>query len=308
MFGYVRPYQSELLVKEYDQYKAIYCQLCRVLGKEYGWLSRFSLSYDCTFYAMLALSVSKEEMTECRRCCGVNPLKKCRYLEAQGDAYQKAAALSVLLTYHKLLDDKEDESFFKSLGCRLLLPIVSRKAKKAAKRYPFLAELTAATTREQAEAEQREAGMDECAEPTAKLLSQLFAELAGENAGQKAAQKEALSQFGCFLGRWVYLMDASDDLAEDAKAGKFNPILLRLGLREKRELTAEEQKNAEEFCNNALNFTLSMLLPPLHLIELENFGPIIENVAEKGLPEIQREILFLHVKQKSRFHPGKASR
>ena len=301
MFGYVRPYQSELLVKEYDQYKAIYCQLCRVLGKEYGWLSRFSLSYDCTFYAMLALSVSKAEMTECRRCCGANPLKKCRYLEAQGDAYERAAALSVLLTYHKLLDDKEDEGFFKSLGCRILLPLVSRKAKKAAKRYPFLAELAATATKEQAEAEGRRAGIDECAEPTAKLLSRLFGELAGENPGLTAA----LTQFGYFLGRWVYLMDAADDLAEDAKEGKFNPFLPRLGLSDRRELTAEEKKNAEEFCNNALNFTLSMLLPPLHLIELENFGPIIENVAEKGLPEIQREILFLHVKQKSRFHPGK---
>ena len=302
MFGYVRPYQSELLVKEYDQYKAIYCQLCRILGKEYGWLARFSLSYDCTFYAMLALSVSKAEMTECRRCCGANPLKKCRYLEAEGGAYEKAAALSVLLTYHKLLDDKEDESFFKSLGCRLLLPLVSRKAKRAAKKYPFLAELAETATREQAEAEQRKAGIDECAEPTAKLLSALFGELAGENAGQKAA----LTQFGYFLGRWVYLMDASDDLTEDAKAGKFNPFLLRLGLSDRRELTGEEQKHAEEFCNNALNFTLSMLLPPLNLIDMEHFGPIIENVAEKGLPEIQREILFLHVRQKSRFHPGRA--
>ena len=304
MFGYVRPYQSELLVKEYDQYKAVYCQLCRILGKEYGWLSRFSLSYDCTFYAMLALAVSKAEMTECRRCCGANPLKKCRYLEAEGDAYQKAAALSVLLTYQKLLDDKADESFFKSLGCRLLLPLVSRKAKKAAKKYPFLAELAETTTREQAEAEQRKAGIDECAEPTAKLLSALFGELAGENAGQKAA----LTQFGYFLGRWVYLMDAADDLAEDAKAGKFNPFLPRLGLSGKRELTAEEQKHAEEFCNNALNFTLSMLLPPLNLMDMEHFGPIIENVAQKGLPEIQREILFLHVRQKSRFHPGRAGK
>ena len=302
MFGYVRPYQSELLVKEYDQYKAIYCQLCRVLGKEYGWLSRFSLSYDCTFYAMLALSVSGAEMSECRRCCGVNPLKKCRYLEAAGEAYEKAAALSVLLTYHKLLDDREDEVFFKSLGCRLLLPLVSRKAKKAAKKYPFLAELAETATREQAEAEGKKAGVDECAEPTARLLSELFKELAGDDPGQQAA----LTQFGYFLGRWVYLMDAADDLEADAKEGKFNPFLLRLGLSGKRELTAAEKQNAEEFCNNALNFTLSMLLPPLHLIEMVNFGPIIENVAEKGLPEIQREILFLHVKQKSRFHPGKA--
>ena len=36
MFGYVRPFKSELLVREYDQYKAAYCQLCRALREHYG--------------------------------------------------------------------------------------------------------------------------------------------------------------------------------------------------------------------------------------------------------------------------------
>ena len=57
MFGYVRPYKSELLVREYEQYKSVYCELCRELGKSYGWTARFTLSYDCTFYALLSLSL-----------------------------------------------------------------------------------------------------------------------------------------------------------------------------------------------------------------------------------------------------------
>ena len=56
MFGYVRPFKSELLVREYDQYKAAYCQLCRALREHYGRAASFTLSYDCTFYALLALS------------------------------------------------------------------------------------------------------------------------------------------------------------------------------------------------------------------------------------------------------------
>lgn len=307
MFGYVRPFQSELLVKEYEQYKGIYCQLCRVLGKEYGWLARFSLSYDCTFYAMLALAASGQTVCEEAGRCAANPMKKCRYLKADGEAYQKAAALSVLLTWHKLRDDREDEGFFKSLGCALLLPLVSRKAKRAAGRYPLLAELAQAAMEGQKAAEEKRAGPDECAEPTAQLLQGLFEELAGEAEGQESAQgqKLALGQFGYFLGRWVYLMDASDDLREDARQGKFNPFLLRLGLSEKRQLSEEELRSAEAACNEALNATAAMLLPPLNLIDLKLFGPIIENVAKKGLPEIQREILFLHVKKKRRKRPGK---
>lgn len=296
MFGYVRPYKSEMLVREYEQYKAVYCELCRVLGREYGWFSRFSLSYDCTFYALLALSTSGARISQHEGRCVANPLKKCRYLSSPGEEYQKAAALSVLLTCHKLRDDRDDGGFWKSLGCGLLLPLVSRKAKKAAERYPFLAKAAQDAMDGQRAAEQEKAGIDRCAEPTARLLAEVFRELGGCDRGQGAA----LEEFGYFLGRWVYLMDAADDLAEDLKAGTFNPFLIRLGLAGKEGLSPEERREADEACNTALNATMARMLLPLNLISMENFGPIVENVVRKGLPEIQREILFLHIKEKRR--------
>lgn len=294
MFGYVRPYQSELRIREYRQYKAIYCQLCRTMRKEYGWLSTFSLNYDCAFYAMLALSVSGAEICEEHARCAANPFKQCRYLAAKGEAYQKAAALSVLLTYHKLQDDKEDEGFFKSLGCKLLLPLASRKAKQAAGKYPALAEAAQAAMDGQRAAERERAGIDACAEPTAQLLATVFSELAS------GGQALALQQFGYYLGRWVYLMDAADDLEEDRNKGKFNPFVIRLNLEGGEPLSEEARKRADEACNEVLNATVARMLPAFRLLELYNFGPVLENVLEYGLPELQREILFLHVKQKRR--------
>lgn len=301
MFGYVRPYKSELLVREYEQYKSIYCQLCRQMGKSYGWLSRFALSYDCAFYAMLALSVSGAAVSLHGGRCVMNPLKKCSYIRSPGEEYEKAAALSVLLTWHKLRDDREDEGFWKSLGCRLLLPLVSRKAKKAAKRYPFLAEISQKAMDGQKVAEQAKAGVDACAEPTAKLLSSLFRELSGCDEKQGAV----LERFGYFLGRWIYLMDAADDLPEDLREGKFNPFVPRLGLENAQELTEEQRRQADEACNAALNATAAQMVLALQLLELQNFGPIIENVVRKGLPEIQREILFLHIRDKRKRRSGK---
>ena len=140
MFGYVRPFKSELLVRQYDQYKAAYCQLCRALKQHYGWLASFTLSYDCTFYALLMLSTREAKLSLHHGRCVMNPLKRCDFLESDGEAYHKAAALSVLLTYHKLRDNLEDDSFWKSFGSRVFLPFVSRKAKRAAKEYPFLAQ------------------------------------------------------------------------------------------------------------------------------------------------------------------------
>ncbi len=299
MFGYVRPYKPELLVREYGQYKAVYCQLCRVLGEEYGPLARLALSYDCAFYALVALSVSGAQVEERRRRCVCNPAKACTYLPSPGEEYKKAAALCVLLTYHKLRDDLADRGFWGSLGSRMLLAVVAPQAKKAAKRFPFLAEEAQKAMESQRQAEEAQAGVDPCAEPTALLLQALFGELAGCG-GCESRQRPALERFGYFLGRWVYLMDAADDLQDDLREGSFNPFIRRLGLEGKKELSQEERQRAEEACNEALNAPAAQLVLAMNLLELGPFGPIIENVAEKGLPQVQKEILFLHVKEKSR--------
>lgn len=292
MFGYVRPHKQELLVREFEQYKGAYCQLCRQLGKDYGWTARLTLSYDCTFYALLALSREDSQKRLRRGRCVVNPLKACKFVEAEGEAYHKAAALSILLTCQKLRDNVGDESFWKAQGCRVLLAFLARKERKAAARYPFLAQAAETATHAQREAEEARAGVDACAEPTAQLLAAVFRELGGCDPGQCLA----LERFGYFLGRWVYLMDAADDLEQDLKEGGFNPLIPRLGLEGKRELTEEERKGADLACNQVLNATMAQMLPAFHLVDLEVFGPILENVIEKGLPQVQREILFLHVR------------
>ena len=298
MFGYVRPFKSELLVREYDQYKAAYCQLCRALKDHYGRAASFTLSYDCTFYALLMLSTREAKLSLHHGRCVMNPLKRCDFLESDGEAYHKAAALSVLLTYHKLRDNLEDDSFFKSLGSRLFLPFVSRKARKAAEEYPFLAQEAQKAMDGQRQAEENAGGVDACAEPTANLLAALFRELACDS-----LQGAALERFGYFLGRWVYLMDAADDLLDDLKEGAFNPFIPRLGLSGKTELTPQERKAADQACNQTLNATAAQMLLAFNLMELRNFGPILENVVTKGLPEIQREILFLHIREKRRGRP-----
>lgn len=296
MFGYVRPNKSELLVKEYEQYKAVYCQLCRVLGRDYGFAARFFLSYDCTFYALLALAVTGEELAPCRQRCACNPLKRCRYLEGSGEAYDKAAALTMLLAYHKLEDDIADDSRFKTLGKRLLRPYARRKARWAGVRYPYLAKCAQAAMAAQKAAEESGAGLDPCAEPTARLLADVFEDIAGEDEKQAAP----LKQFGYFLGRWIYLMDAADDLPDDLRTGAFNPFIDRLDFWGKAQLSPDERARADQFCNEALNRTAAQMAPALNLIDLKHFAPIIENVVQKGLPGLQREILFLHIKERPR--------
>ena len=304
MFGYVRPFKGELLVKEYDAYKGVYCQVCKALGDHYGALARLTLTYDCTFYALLALNQRESALKAQKKRCTCNPLKKCTYVcPANGDAYaekcfQKAAALCVIMTAHKLRDNIADEHFIKGVGARLLYGLSRGALKKAERDFPFIADAVRQMMDAQNAAESAEKiSLDACSAPTAELLEALCAEL-GETDGEKAV----LGQVGYFLGRWVYIMDAADDLPDDLREKKFNPFIEKLGLTAHKgcALTEEQRKTADEECNAVLNQTMARLIPAANLLPTGQFSGIIDNVLHKGLPQMQREILFLHVKEKKR--------
>lgn len=304
MFGYVRPFKGEMLVKEYDAYKGVYCQLCRALGRYYGPFMRMTLSYDCTFYALLALNQREAKLKAERKRCTCNPLKKCTYVcPNSGDRYaeacfHKAAALSVIMTAQKFRDNIEDESAVKSLGARFLYALSRRALKKAAADFPFMAEAAQTMMDAQRAAEHAEhASIDACAAPTAEMLRTVCGELGGTE-----AEKAVLQQLGYFLGRWVYIMDAADDLPDDLKDGSFNPFVEKLGLAPYAggEMPEAQRDAADRECNAVLNGSLAMVVPAANLLPQGQFTGILENILHKGLPEMQREILFLHIKRTSR--------
>ena len=67
-------------IKEYEFYKAVYCSLCKEMGKTYGVFSRFTLSYDFTFYALLNMALKTDSCDIVKKACTCNPLKKCSSL------------------------------------------------------------------------------------------------------------------------------------------------------------------------------------------------------------------------------------
>ncbi|MFI3326390.1 MAG: DUF5685 family protein [Clostridia bacterium] len=291
MFGYVRPFKSELLVKEYEQYKAVYCSLCKELGKHFGILTRFSLNYDLCFYTMLALNYSQGCPKLENGRCTFNPAKKCNYLSLGDSAYKKAAALTVLMTYHKILDNIKDESFSKALVSRIMLPVFHFPAKKASEQYTHLSDVLKTMTESQNLIEQDEnASIDACSDPTARAMAEIFKDI-------NEKDSVVLEQFGYFLGRWVYIMDASDDLKDDMKNGSFNPLISYM---KKSGIDINDSKKVEEECNQILNYNVSMIVPAFNLLKEGIYTNIIDNVVTKGFPQIQKEILFLHVRDKER--------
>ena len=103
LFGYIRPKIPELKVREYDQYKGIYCSLCKRMGKEYGIASRFALSYDSTFLVLMMLGLQEECTPFQSGKCVFNPLKKCNYCTSGQTNFEFASALTVMMTTKKFV-------------------------------------------------------------------------------------------------------------------------------------------------------------------------------------------------------------
>ncbi len=272
MFGYLTVYKPELKFKEFEVYKAVYCSLCKNLKKNYGLFSSFALNYECTFLALLGMGLEEAcpHFEKCR--CTFNPLKKCNRCVGGDVSLDFASAVTVILSYYKLLDAIEDNGLLKKLTLYPLKPFLKRKFKKASKKYPEVEEIAANYAQNQSEIEKTNCGdIDKAANPTANMLSSIFYLLNGD--------KEELSRLGYCLGRWIYLMDAYDDIIDDAKKGNYNVFLSGFAGKNMDELN--------DYAYGVLNFTLGETIDAFEEIKIYRFNPIFLNIVRDGMTQAQ---------------------
>lgn len=274
MFGYLQIHKDELKVKEYEAYKSVYCGLCKQLGRDYGFLTRLILSYDCTFYAILLMSLKRSCTGFSDGRCKFNPLKKCKFADCKDNAYSKASALSVISAYYKVVDDIDDSGFFKRIALKIAKPFFGRRQKKAARRFPEIEIIVSEMMKNQKAAENDElVTIDKAANPTAKMISDLAALEGGND-----LQKRVLSEFGYQIGRWVYLIDAADDYEKDKKSGNFNPFI-------------KADINDKDYINSVLSQSLARAYDAYNLLDIIDFKPIIDNMMLFGFPNKQNAVL-----------------
>lgn len=266
MFGYIRTHRPELKVREDEAYKGIYCSLCKELGKRYGVMSRLFLSYDSTFLALALMALSDEKVCFEQKRCPFNPAKKCNFCNKTPEEITFAADVSVLLLYHKIKDNINDSTLFKSLLYRILLVLILSSYKKAVKNRPDEAIIIEDYMKMQSSVEKIQSrSIDEAAEPTATLLGKLYS-----NGETDEDAKRVRERVGYCLGRWVYMIDAFDDLEKDRKTGNYNPFLL------------SGQDNYEKIKGDLL-MTAGEIASAYELLDIKKFGNITRNVVYDGL-------------------------
>ena len=264
MFGYVTAYKPELKIKDYEAYKGVYCTLCKEMGKEYGLLSRFLLSYDGAFYVLYKMGIRDVKTKAEQSRCTFNPCKKCLKITSDSDIYKTASAITVILAYFKLKDNLNDSQIFKKLFLFLLLPYFSILKNKAIKKQPQVYKTIEKGMQEQFEFEKEtEISLDKAADPTAKMLAWLFSFDEDKELAEKSRQ------FGYQLGRVVYFLDAFDDYKDDMKSGLFNPF--------------KASQNIEEDAKISIRLSVGELTTVMQNVTFNKFSPIIDNIIYDGL-------------------------
>ena len=266
MFGYIRTHRPELKVWEDEVYKGIYCSLCRELGKRYGIVSRLFLSFDSTFLALAVMALSEKKPDFTKKRCPFNPAKKCNICTENREELSFAADISVLLLYYKIKDNIHDSKLFKAFLYRILLLLILHAYKKAEKLRPDAVILIKDYIAMQNTVEDKKtSSIDEAAEPTALMLKGLYA-----MNEQDEDAKRVRGHVGYCIGRWVYLIDAFDDIEKDRKSGNYNPFLL------------SGNDNYEKIRGDLL-MTAGEAAKAFELLDIKHFRGILENIIYDGL-------------------------
>lgn len=213
MFGYVVMNKPEIRFKDFDLYRSFYCGLCRELREKYGISGQITLTYDMTFVVVLLSALYEPPTQKGTTRCVIHPV--CKQPVRKNAATEYGADMNVLLTYYKCMDDWEDEKKFAALGYGKIL---QRKNNRLSYRYPEKAEKIRKLLEELSQMEKAgETDIDKMSGCFGQIMEEIFA-------WKTDVWEGSLRRMGFYLGKFIYILDAYDDVEKDVKNGNYNPF------------------------------------------------------------------------------------
>ena len=255
MFGFVVANPEKLDGEQLAHYRAVYCGLCRTLGKEHGFFDRFTLTFDLAFLIIMLSAVTGEPYETLTERCPAHLTKQTCSVN-KFTSY--AADMNLALSYYKFLDDKKDEG---SRVAALKASVFRKEALAAADRYPAQCRAITECLDRLSAAEKSDILMPDV---PAGLFGELMAALF---AIEGSDQEQALSDFGFALGKAIYMMDAAVDLKKDIRHKQYNPLVM---------LTKAEIKTA-------LDILMAETVDAYRKLPVKQDAAIIENILYSGI-------------------------
>ena len=166
----------------------------------------------------------------------------------------------------------------------MLLLLFKRKKKKASNKHSDFDMIISQMLQSQFKTELNDsADIDECAYPSAYMLQktmQIFA--------RDEKERVIFGEFGFYLGRWMYLIDAFDDIEKDVKTKSFNVFVKNFNITKDNMMTEEMIFK----CNEILNAALYRMTVAYDLIDRQSFEAICDNIVYKGFASSQKSVVL----------------
>ena len=279
MFGYITPLNPELKVREFNEFRGYYCGVCFSIKDTFGNLPRALLNYDMTFLALLLDGLSKDKAEAIPKRCLAHPMNK-KAVIINNNAINYAANMNVSLAYFKVLDDVQDD---KSLKSGTLALVMSPYKRKFSTTINVINKIIETNLKELSvlETSKNFTSIDEICDPFSIIVGKILELYPYEITNDTLEKRDLLYSFGYTLGKWIYLMDALDDLEEDMTKNKFNPLnfLYNTGDLTYNELL-DKSKETIEFSILNCAYNCKDLLDNL---EIQKNKDILDNIISLGM-------------------------
>ena len=213
MFGYVVMNKPEIKFKDFDMYRSFYCGLCRELKERYGLSGQITLTYDMTFVILLLSGLYEPPTKKGSTRCIVHPVR--RQPVRKNAITEYAADMNIFLTYYKCKDDWNDE---RSIPGFVFGKLLEGKEKKSEKIWSKKVQMIVSCLDELSALEKENAtDIDRVSGCFGRIMAEIFAY-------REDVWGPTLRRMGFYFGKFIYLLDAYDDVEEDVKKGNYNPF------------------------------------------------------------------------------------
>ena len=281
MFGYLKPDNPYLYLKDETLYKALYCGICKSIGKICGQIPRMTLTFDMAFMSAISHNILGVDVSINKERCIAHHIRK-RPVAKPDDISLKLGAVNVLLAYYKVKDDILDENKggFKS-------SILKKGYKKAKKLYPKIDEIISECYLDLRGLETKNCdSIDIVCDPFARMLEQISTEVFCDKATKYTK--------GLFyaLGKWIYLIDALDDYDKDVKNKSYNVFVNAYNSADFKSLIGEH-KNDIFFVFSGI---FSQIAENFKNIEMKYNADLVVNILTRGIPVTTNKIISKGIK------------
>lgn len=261
MFGYVIANCNALTDEERNRFRSLYCGMCHTLHDLFGNVGRMTLSYDMTFMALVLSALYEPQEIQGSKRCAPHPFKPHSYVT--NDIMEYAAGMNIALAYHKCADNWTDDRNVVSAAAKHTL---KRAYSKVKSRWPDKCAAIESWMRENYAIEK--SGKNEIDPPvnlTGKMLGTLFRY-------RDDFWGDSLYRMGDALGRFIYFMDAYEDLKKDIRKKHYNPLR-----------SIMPQDNYEDLCKDVLTMSLADCTYEFEQLPIVQDADLIRNILYSGV-------------------------